>query len=217
MEIRSETRTYRLTGKTSLLGSNPANPEIYSAYVGSKAASVQKAYEEEMMLPTAEELQEKIGQIKGMGLTVFLRNGRGQLVLASHVIKGYFKGTFQTLKDQIGIGGAKSKVDNLIFVESEYIPIMSRGEPVTEPDGYNERSLRAETMQGPRVSLASSEEIDVPWNIDVELRLIENSGTAKSKPVTWEAIETALNYGRHKGLGQWRNSGKGCFTWERIG
>ena len=31
-----------------------------------------------------------------------------------------------------------------------------------------------------------------------------------------EAVETALEYGRYCGLGQWRNGGYGRFTWKRI-
>ena len=212
MEIKSETRKYRLTGITSMLGSNPANPEIHSAYVAAKAESLAKAQQETSMLPTEEDLK----NIKEQGLTVFLRNGRGQLCLGNHVIKGFLKAALATLKDQVGVASAKTKIDNLVFVEPTYITIMRDGEPVMEPDGYNERSLRAETMQGPRVSLASSEEIDAPWTLDIELTLIENSGTAKSKALTWEILETVLDYGRFKGLGQWRNSGKGSFTWERL-
>ena len=212
MAILSETRKYRLTGITPMLGSNPANPEIHSAYVSIKAESLAKAQEETSMLPTEEELK----NIKEQGLTVYLRNGRGQLCIGNHVIKGFLKAALATLKDQVGVAAAKSKIDNLVFIEPTYIPVMQDGEPITEADGYNERSLRAETMQGPRVSLASSEEIEAPWTVDFEMTLLNNNGSAKSKALTWEILETVLDYGRFKGLGQWRNSGKGSFTWERL-
>ena len=214
--VNNEKRAYRLSGTTSLLGSCPANPEVYSSYVGKKAADAKKAYEEEMMLPSEEELEEQLRDIRQQGLTVFLRNGRGQFCLSQHVVKGFFKGAIATLKDQLGIAGVKGKVDNLIFISPEYIPIMRDGAPVTEADGYNERPLRADTMQGPRVTLSASEEIDAPWAIEVEISLIDNSGTGKSRAVDFEAIETALSYGEFKGLGQWRNGGHGSFKWERI-
>lgn len=225
MKIQKETRTYRLTGTTPLLGSCPANPEIYSKFVAikteelvkagiaTKEAAEARAAQETGMLPSDEDLKD----IKEQGLTVFLRNGRGQLVVGSHVIKGFFKAALVTLKDQVGLAQAKSKIDNLLFVSPEFIPILQDGEPLTQPDGYNERSLRAETMRGPRVSLVSSEEVIAPWTLDVTLTLLVNEEKAKSRAVDWDMIEVALDYGALKGLGQWRNSGKGSFTWERLG
>lgn len=217
MKIKTETRTYRLHGTSSLLGSNPSNPEIHSKYVASKAASLEKEALEEAMLPGSDELEEKLRDIKESGLTVFLRGSHGELVLGAHCIKGFFKAAFTTLKDQFGISAGKSKIDNLVFIKPDFVPILDgHGHEQTEPDGYCERSLRAETMQGPRVTLASSEEVAPPWQMDIQVTLVINSGTGKSKPVTWEEIQAALDYGELKGLGQWRNSGRGSFTWERI-
>lgn len=216
MEISYTTRTYKLVGISPMLGSNPANPDIHSEFVAIKAAQMERAKAETEMLPTAEELNMKVEDIKKQGLTVFLRDN-GHLVIGNHVIKGFIKSALLTLKDQVGIAAAKSKVDNLVFVEPSFIPIIRNGKPIDKADGYNERSLRAETMQGPRVSLVSSEEVQAPWELTVQISLLENKGSAKSNPVTWEMIETALLYGRFKGLGQWRNSGKGSFTFERIG
>lgn len=221
MEIKNEVRTYRLTGITNLLGSNPANPKIHSEFVAAKAASIEKALQETAMLPSEEELreklEEKLAQVKTMGLTVFLRDGDdSHLVIGNHVVKGFFKAALLTLKDQLKVAAPKSKIDNFVFILPTYLPLMRDGKAITEPNCYNERSLRAETMQGPRVSLASSEQINAPWYVDVDIRLIENEGSTKSKPVTWETIETLLSYGEFKGLGQWRNAGNGSFTWERI-
>ena len=215
--MKTETRTYRLTGTTALLGSNPANPEIHSKYVASKAASMEKSALEEAMLPGTEALEKALQDAREAGLTVFLRGSHGELVLSSHVIKGFFKSAFQTLKDQFGIAGSKGKVDNLVFIAPEFLPILdNHGQPQTEPDGLCERSLRAETMQGPRVTLAASEEVAPPWHLEFSVTLVDNAGTGKSKPVTFAEIEDALNYGFLKGLGQWRNSGHGSFTWEQI-
>ena len=128
-EITNETRTYRLTGTTPLLGSNPANPKIHSEYVAAKAAALEKALEETAMLPNEEELKaelrEKLEQIKTMGFTVFLRDGDDHhLVIGNHVVKGFLKAAMLTLKDQLGITAPKSKVDNLVFVGPTYLPIL---------------------------------------------------------------------------------------------
>ena len=215
--MKLETRKYRLVGLTPILGSRPANPEIHSKYVTAKAATVEKQADEEAMLPGTPELEEALKDIKEAGLTVFLRNGRGEIIIPSYVLKGFFKSAFAVLKDQFCIAGAKGKVDNLIFVQPEYIPILDgHNTPSKECDGLCERSLRAETMQGPRVTLAASEEIDTPWSMEVEITLVDNAGTSKSKAITFDLIEDALNYGSLKGLGQWRNAGYGSFKWERI-
>ena len=41
-------------------------------------------------------------------------------------------------------------------------------------------------------------------------------GKAKSKALTFDVIEEALDYGAFKGLGQWRNGQNGRFKWQRI-
>ena len=217
MTITKETRTYKLCGLTSLLGSNPADPDVHSRYVAAKAGNTEKQALEEAMLPGSEELEDALKKIRESGLTVFLRGNHGEIVMGAHCIKGFFKAAFDTLKSQFGIAAAKSKIDNLLFVQPDFIPVLDgHGEPQKEPDGYCERSLRAETMQGPRVTLASSEEIAPPWQMEFSVTLVKNAGTGKSKPVTWDEVEAALDYGELKGLGQWRNSGRGSFRWERI-
>ena len=209
------TRKYILTGKNPMLGSCPANAEIYKNFIANKIADLHKGEEEASMLPTPEQLNEEEDKIRQQGFTVFLRDG-DNLVISGHVVKGFFKAALTTLKGQLNIGSPKSKIDELLFVGENYIPLTRKdGTPITKPDRICERSLRAETMQGPRVSLAASEMVD-EWQIEVTLTLVENQGSAKSKPLTWEAVEDCLNYGALKGLGQWRNSGLGSFTFERV-
>ena len=79
-----------------------------------------------------------------------------------------------------------------------------------------ERPLRARSARGEYTALAASEAVNDPWKITFEVTLIPNSSTQRSKPITWEAIEAALDYGRYLGIGQWRNAGYGRFVWKRI-
>ena len=204
--LQFEERKYRLSGITPLLGSQPANPDVRAAYIASKAPTEWQRAEENDMLPDDER-----------GVTVFLRRlGDDALSMMDYVLVGYLKSACKSLSAQNGIQQAESKVGTYVFVEPRTIPILRNGEPVIEEDSVLERPLRAQTMQGPRVALASSEQVDDPWTLEFSIRLLINEGTAKSKPVTWEAIEDALDYGRLKGLGQWRNGGYGRFTWERV-
>jgi len=111
-----------------------------------------------------------------------------------------------TLKDTNGVKvkNLKSKIDRFVFVEPRYIWLREK------TDGIFERPLRAMTAQGPRVAMAYSEYLDVPLEFRVSIILIEH------RELTFKKIERLLDYGKYKGIGQWRNGGFGAFTWERI-
>lgn len=205
--MRLEERKYVLRGFTPLLGSQPANPDVRTAYIASKAPSPAQVDEENEMLP----------DLDSKGMTVFLRrNGDDALSMMDYHMVAFFKAACKALAADNGIKQAESKVGTYVFVEPRVIPILQNGAPVIEEDSVLERPLRAQTMQGPRVTLAASERIDDPWSIEITVKLIANDGTAKSKPITWEALEEALDYGALRGMGQWRNGGWGRFTWERV-
>ena len=204
-----ERRTYRLTGITPILGSNPADPAIHTKFVSAKAPSEWQQTEEDGMLPADAD----------KGVTVFLRapNGSGEaLCLREHMILGFFKSAAGALKAQVGLVQHKSKIDQYLFCRPTNLLLTRDGVPIIEEDSVLERPLRAQTMQGPRVALASSEQVDDPWEITMELTLVPNEGSAKSRALSWETIETCLDYGALNGLGQWRNGGYGRFTWERV-
>ena len=204
-KLITESRIYKLTGLTPILGSAPASRAIRTQYIASKAPTDKLREEEEA---ASFDLDEK-------GLTVFNRNKQDQLCLMGYQIKGFLKGALTALKAQCKIAAAKGKIDNLIFVEPRYIPLMRDGQPLRDEDEILERPLRAQTMQGERVTLAASELVEDPWEITIEMTMIPNAGTAKSKALSWDAIEAALDYGAFHGLGQWRNADYGRFIWKR--
>ena len=74
--------------------------------------------------------------------------------------------------------------------------------------GTCQRPLRASTAQGERIALANSETI--PAGSSIEFKVICLSDSYKKAVIEW------LDYGSFKGLGQWRNSGKGRFTYEIV-
>ena len=199
-------RTYKLTGLTRILGAQAANPKVHSEFIAAKAASIMKAEEETGMLPEG---------FENRGLTVFLRDG-GTLCLADYVIKGFLKESLSALKSQIGIAAPASKVDNFVLITPAYLKISKGGEMVTDPDEIFERPLRAMTMQGPRVSVSASETVNAGWEIIFTVSLLDNPSSPKSRALTFDVIEEALNYGAFKGLGQWRNGQNGRFTWEEV-
>lgn len=209
--IELETRTYKLTGITPLLGSQPANPDVRTAYIESKAPDPTAATEEENQLLARSQLDEKT-------LTVFLRDTDNDdaILLLDYVVLGYLKSAIDMLKAQNGVLAAGGKVDKYVFAAPRKLYITRDGEKIYDEDAVLERPLRARTMQGDRVALTASEQIMDPWEITVELTLLPNGGTKSSKAITWEVIEQALSLGRMKGLGQWRNGGYGRFLCERV-
>ena len=74
--------------------------------------------------------------------------------------------------------------------------------------GECQRPLRAQTAQGERISLANSE--TVPAGATCEFTVI------CMKPDLMKVVKEWLSYGVAHGTGQWRNSGKGRFTWEEL-
>lgn len=71
---------------------------------------------------------------------------------------------------------------------------------------YCQRPLRAQTPQGERIALAMSETVPKGCYIDVKITLLKDDLQAM--------VEQCLDYGKLRGIGQWRNSGKGRFEWE---
>ena len=63
-------------------------------------------------------------------------------------------------------------------------------------------------MQGERVSLANSEEIPEGRTAEFSVLCLEKEHEA--------VVQEWLDYGILRGIGQWRNSGKGRFTYEII-
>lgn len=192
-----------------ILGTASNNKEIYSEYIASKAPDAAKE-EEEIAAIGVNEFVEK-------GTTVFPRMEDGTPFLYDYQIKGFFKDTCGMLskltgKDENGkkkkavnesskLTAYKKIIDGLIFVQPRKIPFEYEGE-IT----ICQRPLRAQTMQGERVALASSEQI--PAGAKIEFQVACMSADHVNAVIEW------LDYGVWRGIGQWRNSSKGRFVYE---
>ena len=189
----------RLTTTEGWLGTANANKEIHREFIASKAPAPGNA-EQEVAALDAEEMFEK-------SMTVFPRVDDHPIIW-DYQIKGFFKDTAGALRKIPGsesskIKAYKKEIDGLIFIKERAIPINFDGEMT-----ICERPLRAQTAQGERVALASSEEI--PAGATIEFTVLYQI------PQHEKAIREWLDYGVFRGLGQWRNSGKGRFTWEEV-
>lgn len=200
-----ETMKVKITFTEPVLGTWPSNPRIAEDYIASKAPDA-TTMEEEIKALGLEEVQNK-------AMTVFPRDEKGSPVFYDYQIKGFFKDACGVLARVGGKGSGatqssklkayKKIIDGLIFPAPRQIPVTVNGEI-----GGCQRPLRAQTMQGERVSLANSEEIPAGSSMTLEISLLD--------PALYGVVLEWLDYGRLRGLGQWRNSGKGRFTYELL-
>lgn len=206
--ITFEEKRFRIKGITTILGSVPLNKDVYSKFIATKAREIEKAAAEKDVDAVPDMPEEKA--------TGFYRNANGEIILKGYQIKGFLKEAAKVLKDQMNLKAYLSKMDNFVFIKEAEIPIIKDGHTITETDGFLERPLRAETAQGPRTSLAKSEQITEGWELEFTIRVVKNEKTAKSANVDMEMVEKLLAYGQLKGLLQWRNAGYGSFTCEEV-
>lgn len=207
--MEKETLKIRITGTSELLGSMPFNKEIFTSYIATKTKT------EEEKERAKKDVEGIVDEFENKA-TGFYRDEEGKIILKGYQFKGFLKSAAKALKDSLGLKSAVSKIDTYVFVEEVNIPFMRDGKRIENPDGYLERPLRGETPQGPRTALAKSEIIKEGYTCDLTITVLKNDKTAKSCAIDIGVICDLLDYGRYNGLLQWRNSGKGAFTWEEI-
>ena len=191
---------FRLTFTEPILGTSAANEDIYRDFIGGKAPDAARL-EEEVAALGVDAVAEK-------GMTVFPKLDDGTPFLYDYQIKGFFKGACGGLRRASGTASAKLKaykkeIDMLIFPQPRCIPLLFDGEIQT-----CQRPLRAQTMQGERVSLAMSEEVPAGAVIEFSVICLRDDLV--------DFVREWLDYGSLSGIGQWRNSGKGRFRWEEL-
>lgn len=197
----------KITFVEPILGTWPANPNIARDYIASNSPDA-STIEEEVAALGADAVADK-------GMTVFPRDENGTPVLYDYQIKGFFKdacgmlsrvggktetGKKRAVNESGKLTAYKKVIDGLIFVGPRMIPISVNGKI-----GECQRPLRAQTAQGERVSLANSEEIPAGSTCEFEVLCMDDAHIP--------AVREWLDYGGLRGIGQWRNSGKGRFTY----
>jgi hypothetical protein len=155
------------------------------------------------------------------GITVFPRTTDGKPYIYDYQIKGFFKdacsmlarqakkdpetGKKKPVNESSKMTAYKKVIDGMIFPQPRQIEIHV---PEGGSIGICQRPLRAQTPQGERVALSISEEIPAGAWCEFEVLLLDESHVP--------ALMEWMDYGELRGLGQWRNSGKGRFTWEWL-
>ena len=190
----------KVTFTEDALGTANANPDIHEEWIASKAPDEDRMIEEVDAISTEERMEK--------AMTVFARNEMGDPVVWDYQWKGYFKDAFKSLKkvstsECAKVKAYKQEIDGLVFVSPRQIPIELSGDM-----SVCQRPLRAQTPQGERIALTSSESVPKGSSMIFEIQMLLDSHE--------KAIIEALNYGKLRGFGQWRNSGKGRFTYEIL-
>lgn len=193
----------RVTFFEEVLGTASNNPEIHDDFIASKAPDAQSREEEVAAIG--------VGNAVEKSMTVFPQLEDGTPFLWNYQIKGFFKDTCSALRQVSGsvsseIKSYKKAIDGLIFIDERQIPFRNYGRV-----GECQRPLRGSTAQGERIALAHSETVPADSYIEFTVSCYKSG-----KWNLMKAVEEWLNFGFRRGLGQWRNSGKGRMKWEEI-
>lgn len=196
-----KTLKVRLVMTEELLGTSSNDPQVQEAYIASKAPDA---------LSTAEEVAAVgIDEVVSKGKTVFPKEN-GHPFVFDYQVKGFFKDACGAMSRVKGSKSGKIKaykkvIDGLIFPQPRKIFLnLPEGTCI----GNCQRPLRAATAQGERIALANSETVAAGTTLEFDIMVLEDSYV--------ELVEELLDYGALKGLGQWRNSGKGRFSWSKC-
>ena len=195
-----------ITLTEEVLGSSPSNEELLASYIASKA-------------PTDDLTAQEVDNIKAQAAeertTIFPKTADGTPFIYDYQIKGMFKDSCKALatagkagypggKHCAALKAYKKAIDGLIFVSPREIPYNLHGLKM----GFCERPLRAQTPMGERVSIAKSETVPAGSTIEFEVTCLDQK--------LEDVVRECFDYGTLRGLGQWRNSGKGRFEWEEV-
>ena len=200
-----------------VLGTTSADPEVHQKFILDRAVS--------KMLKSGlskQEIEERLDEEKqdvnpeedlNLATTIFPKDEEGNPFLWDYQVKGFFKDAMHALitsdmwtKEELKKARLtqylyKKTIDQLVFIRPRKIPlVLPEGLEIT----FCERPLRAETMRGERIALARSEAVPAETSITFEV-------TTLAKNLTEYLLE-CLKYGTFRGIGQWRNSGKGRFV-----
>lgn len=196
--ITMETMKVRITFTEELLGTANGDPAIHEEWIASKAPDAPSRAEEIASMDTDEAIEKS--------MTVFPRTDNKKPFLYDYQIRGFFKEAAgfinQTKPAKEKLTAHKKKVDGLVFVRPRKIVLNGVMNPTCQ------RPLRAQTAQGERIALANSEAMAAGTTAEFEVCCMADG--------LMDYVRKWLDYGEWHGLGQWRNSGKGAFTWEEI-
>ncbi len=198
-----------------LLGTVPLSRDVYSQHIANKKREeLTRDARKGMPLASgreatdaviAEVLDEEVQSVQDMadpdqhrGWTTFHRDAEGPFLYDYH-LKGNLCEAARALKEWGVVKQLQDKVKRYVFVAPRKIRL-------PEVSGQNERPLRAQTAQGPRVTVVRSDTVCAGTQLFFDLIVVPGGGITKN------LLEDVLSYGELQGLCQWRSGGWGRFT-----
>lgn len=166
-----------------------------------------------------ESLRETFAELDIKGSTIFMWDKKtNKPCIGDHMIYGFLKAAAEAIGrtmpkskgEALGsVSYTQSLINQHIRCEEQFIAFDR--DIKREADGspwYLQRSLRAKTAQGPRITIAKSEVVEAGAKLKFRLKVMKNSALTK------DVLTKLFSYGEMVGLGQWRNSGWGVFSYE---
>lgn len=209
-----------LTLTEEMLGTVPMDKELYTSYVAAKGLDA--GVDPEDLAGEVETVPgRELDDLEKRGWTGFHEDD-GRPFIYSYMITGFLKEAAGSLRRVKGtkkkslsskLSAYKKVIDGCVFPHPRRIypeiPADAEGVSVDEDGrvhlGYLERSLRADTPQGPRTALVRSDVLPVDTKFYFKIQVIG--------PVSVDILEEWFSYGALKGLGQWRSGGNGRFDY----
>lgn len=218
-----------------LLGSANANPEVHAEFIAHRAANDQASPKSDPAragLDSAKIIEETQAVAEATteeaiqkATTIFPKDDTG-LFYWDYQARGFVKEVIglmvelsdATVKD-LSKWQYKRAVDGLVFVNPRKIYLRDEQDKIiTQCTQTLQRPLRAETMQGDRVALASSQILPPGTQMHLFVSVIQgNNPKSKLARITPETIIAVFDYGCLKGFGQWRSGGHGQFDYTITG
>ena len=170
-----------------------------------------------------EQLHETFKELDIKGTTVFFWDKElNRPCIGDHMIYGFLKAATEAICRTV-TGPKRGKVlESCSYTQSlinqhvrcveQFITFDKDVKRQKNGDSYFlQRSLRAMTAQGPRISLAKSEVVPAGASLKFTLKVMNGS------QITKKVLKTLFEYGGDfTGLGQWRNAGYGMFAFEMM-
>ena len=194
-------------------------------------AALLEAAEEDQDLNPEALLQQLIEDRASMAWTGF-KFVDGSLVLEERQVKAMLKECGTTLDYFRLIQGFRQLVQHGVFVEPAFIALMRDGQPVREPDGFQDRVVHVMTAQGPRSAIKRVDYLRAPLHLEFDVLVTEpnkavhwtqarsqskKKETGQALPANWdEAWSQMWRLAQELGLGANRSQGIGKFNVTRF-
>jgi hypothetical protein len=181
-----------------------AGPRVNPTYTDLPAAKARARADRQ----AAEATDEAPTDRERLPKTTFFIDDQGRPLLWNYQILGHIKELGNIAKGAAGVRNLREKINRYVYIEPRQIPLQ------TDILGELTRPLRAETAQGPRIALATSDVIPAGTQIRFRVRVLDQGGKPE---VTLDLIRELLDLGQVRGLLQWRSGGFGTYrvvAWE---